>query len=210
MRNNPALKVQVFAPWRALAASRRSFARSRTPTLRVAGAVALTTLITNQPAHADSHPPGWPVRASIAMPFGDTWGSDRQHGFTWGFRAQLQGFPWEHGPAFGGYAELLIDAQTRGSTAVGISASAPIMRIKDALDWHVGAYGGFRWQTGDGRRVNLGVGTSLNLPFYFYQVGLGVRLDTSLHGSEVSAVALLVDVDVLPLLALFGYALGSK
>ena len=84
------------------------------------------------------------------------------------------------------------------------------MRIKDALDWHVGAYGGFRWQSGDGRRVNLGVGTSLNLPFYFYQVGLGIRLDGSLHGSEVSAIALLVDVDVLPLLALFGYAVGRK
>ncbi|HPH70362.1 MAG TPA: hypothetical protein PLF40_31650 [Kofleriaceae bacterium] len=176
-----------------------------------AAAVALLALTASpQPARADSHPPGWPVRGSIAMPFGDTWGSDRQHGFTWGFRAQLQGFPWEHGPAFGGYAELLLDAQTRGSTALGISASAPIMRIKDALDWHVGAYGGFRWQNGESRRVNLGIGTSLNLPFYFYQVGLGIRLDGSLRGSELSAVALLVDVDVLPLLALFGYAVGRK
>jgi len=176
-----------------------------------AAAVALLALTASpQPARADSHPPGWPVRGSIAMPFGDTWGSDRQHGFTWGFRAQLQGFPWEHGPAFGGYTELLLDAQTRGSTALGISASAPIMRIKDALDWHVGAYGGFRWQNGESRRVNLGIGTSLNLPFYFYQVGLGIRLDGSLRGSELSAVALLVDVDVLPLLALFGYAVGRK
>ncbi|MBP9086333.1 MAG: hypothetical protein KBG15_09440 [Kofleriaceae bacterium] len=169
-------------------------------------AVALpTTAVAEKPL------PAWPVRFNIAMPLGGTWGSDRVHGFSWGFRAHGQGFVTPRGPAFGAYAEMLLDVRTNSAVTTGVSASVPVLRIVDAIDWSVTAYGGLRWiDNDDQRRINLGVGTSLNLPFYFYQTSVGVRVDTTLRDSKFSSVALLVDLDLLALIALYAYAVGAQ
>lgn len=161
-------------------------------------------------ALAEKNPPGWPVRLTIAMPFGNTWGSERLQNFSWGFRAHGQGFVTPRGPAIGAYIEMLLDASTNSAVSTGVSASVPVLRIVDAIDWNVTAYGGPRWSGNDDlRRFNLGVGTSLNLPFYFYQTGFGVRVDTTLRDGKFSSVALLFDLDLLALIALYAYAGGG-
>jgi hypothetical protein len=163
-------------------------------------------------ALAEKNPPGWPVRLNIAMPFGNTWGSERVHGFSWGFRAHGQVFLQPRGPSFGAYAEMLLDARVNSAVSTGVSASVPVLRIVDAIDWHVTAYGGLRWTDDDDdqRRINLGVGTSLNLPFYLYQTSVGLRVDTTLRDGKFAAVAVLADLDLLALIALYAYAVGAK
>ncbi len=176
---------------------------------RLLAAILVVSLPTT--AWAEVPQPAWPVRLTIAMPIGSTWGTERVHGFSWGFRSHVQAFIKPHGPALGGYLEMLLDAKTHGATSAGLSAGLPVLRIVNAIDWNVTAYGGLRWiNNEDAHRINLGIGTSFNFPFYLYQAGLGVRVDTTLRNGSFSAVSLLVDVDLVLVLGLIGYAAGSK
>ena len=55
-------------------------------------------------ALADSKPPAWPVRANVSLPLGASWGRERVHGFTWGFRGTLAAYPFDDGRGAGGFA----------------------------------------------------------------------------------------------------------
>ncbi len=71
-----------------------------------------------------------------------------------GFRAHDQVFSNPHNPAFGAYAEMLLDARINSAASTGVSVSLPVLRIVDAIDGSVTAYGGLRWSGYNDQRVS--------------------------------------------------------
>lgn len=149
----------------------------------------------------------WPVRLNLSTPLGTTWGTERMHGATWGLRAAATVYPTNHGVAFGASAEMLLDFETHGMSTFATHVTMPLADF--GAQWRVGAYGGVRFasEPGDDEpRFVAGVLTQLAVPAYLYEIGLDVRLDATLRRDELSAGSLLVDVDLLALVAAVGAA----
>ncbi len=144
------------------------------------------------------------------MPLGHTGGSEKLHGFTWGFRGSVNAYPVGR-LALGGYAEMLLDAETHNMSSFGGSIAHPVrtwtLGPRSFLDWRVGAYGGVRY-SGEGNdpdaRFATGVFTDLALPAYLYEVRVGLRIDGTFYDG-LTATMILVDLDIAVLLAAFAY-----
>jgi hypothetical protein len=160
--------------------------------------------------------PDWPFRLNVTMPLGHTWGSERLHGFTWGFRGSGHVYPTGRGAGFGGYAETLLDTETHSLWSFGASASHPVhsFELDDTwgMDWRAGGYGGVRY-SGEGNdddpRLAVGAFTELNVPAYLYEFRTGLRVDGTFHGG-LSAMTIALDLDLIGLLGLMAWAAGSK
>jgi len=165
-------------------------------------------------ALADSKPPAWPVRANVSLPLGASWGRERVHGFTWGFRGTLAAYPFDDGRGAGGgvFADDLIDANTHSFGTYGLLATVPFASF-DWFDVRAGAYGGLR-RSGEGgddaRRLGTGLTAELALPAYLYDFRVGLRFDATFDGRGMSSRSFLVEVDVVALLGLFGLAAGAR
>ena len=161
-------------------------------------------------AHAEAGPPAWPVRANVSMPLGSTWGREKLHAFTWGFRPALLVYPTStgHGFGFGAYAEYLIDARTHTMWSYGAMATVPVVSF-DIFDVRVGGFAGPRG-SGDGndhvRRLVLGALSELVVPAYLYDFRVGIRLDGTFDDRGMSATALLFELDLVAVAGLFAYA----
>lgn len=156
----------------------------------------------------------WPVRAHIAMPLGSTLGHDHLQGFSWGFRGVLQAYPTSgfRGIGVGGFAEMLIDAETRSWSTFGAVFTAPLF----PWPWggfRVGGAVGARYR-GDadtrGAALSLAATIEFMVPAYLYDLGLGLRADATIDETGVAAVSLLVDVDVAVLVVALGAAGGFR
>jgi hypothetical protein len=151
-------------------------------------------------------PEAWPVRVSFSTPIGYTLGSERLHGFTWGFRAAAHAYLNERGGAFGGYAEFLWDTHMHSLSGLGFSTSFPVSRIELAeggwaTDWRVGGYGGWRWSgEDDDTRFGGGVFTELSLPLYLYDLRVGLHVDGTIHAGDWSATNIGLDLDFVSLI----------
>lgn len=166
---------------------------------------------TAPPRRPPSRPPAvWPVRLHLALPLGSTFGEDHLQGFTWGFRAVAQTYPTagHRGFGVGAFAELLFDARTRQYGTWGAVFSGPIwnwswvgLRTGATLGWRTRDDAGLR-----GAAVSLAAFVEVVMPAYLYDLGLGLRVDTTLDRTGVAAVTLLVDVDLAVLLAAFALA----
>lgn len=156
----------------------------------------------------------WPVRAHIAMPLGSTLGHDHLQGFSWGFRGVLQAYPTAgfRGIGVGGFAEMLIDAETRSWSSFGAVVTAPVV----SWSWgglRAGGAAGARYR-GDadprGPALSLAATFEFVVPAYLYDLGLGLRADATIDETGVAAVSLLVDVDVAVVIAMLGAAGGFR
>ncbi len=142
----------------------------------------------------------WPVRLNIAMPLGYTGGTEALHGFTWGFRASASVHPHEHGLGLGAYAEVLLDTETDQLATLGVAADYPVKQL-GGIDWRVGGNGGLRTSDHDNdKRSVWGVSSAIALPFYLYELRLGLRFEATVHGGAISAESVLVDVDLVALI----------
>ncbi len=177
------------------------------PALGFAVAVALFAVAPPASAAESSSPAlasAWPVRVNLALPLGATYGTDDLHGFTWGVRSTLMAYPTASGRGFGvgGYGEMLIDSTTRSSWTLGGTASLPIAQWEWG-DLRVAGHGGYT--TNDVRRgISFGIGAAVQLPFYFYDVQLGVRVTNTVSEGGHFGTSLLCDLDLGVLLAAYG------
>lgn len=152
----------------------------------------------------------WPVRVHLSMPLGSTFGHDHLQGFTWGFRGTLQvyptpGFRWV---GIGGFAEMLLDAETRQYTTFGGVLSGPVASWSWG-DLRAAGTAGARYR-GDadprGAALELGAQIELVLPAYLYDLSLGLRVDTMIDETGLVATSLMVDVDLAVLVLMLGAA----
>lgn len=164
------------------------------------------------PRARESSPPfaSWPVRVHLSMPLGSTFGHDHLQGFTWGFRGTLQvyptpGFRWV---GIGGFAEMLLDAETRQYTTFGGVLSGPVASWSWG-DLRAAGTAGARYR-GDadprGAALELGAQIELVLPAYLYDLSLGLRVDTMIDETGLVATSLMVDVDLAVLVLMLGAA----
>ena len=66
----------------------------------------------------------------------------------------------------------------------------------------IGVHGGIRASDhDDDRRAVIGISSHVALPFYIYELCLGIRFETTVHRGSISAESVLVDVDVIALIA---------
>lgn len=170
----------------------------------------LTLVLAPGLARAESGPPAWPVRANVSMPLGSTWGREKLHGFTWGFRPALLVYPTDRGRGFGfgAYAEYLIDARTHTMWSYGAIASAPVVSF-DMFDFRVGGFVGPRGSgegNDDARRLAVGTLAELVVPAYVYDFRVGLRLDGTFDDRGMSATSLLFELDLVAVAGLFAYA----
>jgi hypothetical protein len=161
---------------------------------------------TASPSHAMRDLPAWPVRVNVSMPLGSTWGRERLHGFTWGFRSALLAYPTAsgRGPGLGAMGDLLIDAKTHQMWSLGGVATFPVVKL-GPIDFRVGGIAGTRGSLepgDDGRRLLLGTVGELAGPAYLYDFRLAARLDATIDDAGVSATSLLFEVDVVAVLGL--------
>ena len=173
--------------------------------------VAIVVTCLSATAHAEQ--PAWPVRANLSLPLGYTAGTDRLHGFTWGFRLAVNAYPTRRGLALGAYTEVLIDTLPRTMFSIGAAASTRVHTFGDAVDLRLGAYGGLRWsgeRDDDDTRIVTGLQGSFELPFYLYDLRAGARVDATFTRGAWTATTIVFDVDVLALIAVFGRAYGGK
>lgn len=178
---------------------------------------AATLLLRPGEARADRGPDAWPVRVNLALPIGDTFGSDRFHGFTWGLRAAVEAYPDEkaRGVGFGPFGEVLWDAKTHSRWTLGGGVSTPLVS-GDHVAWRIGALAGWTSSgdgTADGRtrsELTLGVGTHVAVPFYLYDFRLGVQLRTSVSSDGFSCTTALFDLDLVGLIGAVGIANGRR
>ncbi len=176
-----------------------------------ASSTAATTPATPPRARASSPPfASWPVRVHLSMPLGSTFGHDHLQGFTWGFRGTLQvyptpGFRWV---GIGGFAEMLLDAETRHYTTFGGVLSGPLASWSWG-DLRAAGTAGARYR-GDadprGAALELGAQIELVLPAYLYDLSLGLRVDTMIDETGLVATSLMVDVDLAVLFLMLGAA----
>ncbi len=158
----------------------------------------------------------WPVRLNVSMPLGYTFGSEKLHGFTWGFRGIAHAYPTGRGIALGGYAEMLIDTQTHSMSSFGGSVSVPVRgyELDESwdMDWRVGGYGGVRYSS-EGNdpdaRLATGMFTELAIPAYLYEFRIGVRIDGTFHDG-LSSTSILLDLDLIGLIGLVAWGAGGK
>ncbi len=152
----------------------------------------------------------WPVRVHLSMPLGSTFGHDHLQGFSWGFRGALQVYPTRgfRGVGVGGFAEMLLDAETRQYATFGGVVTGPIV----SWPWgglRAGGMAGARYR-GDadprGAALELGAQVELVVPAYLYDLSLGLRVDTMIDETGLVATSLLVDVDLAVLVAMVGAA----
>jgi len=167
-------------------------------------------LLLGRVAHADE--PRWPIRLNVAMPFGYTAGHEALHGFTWGFRAAATVHPARDGLAVGGYAEMLLDADTDALDSFGVTAAYPLIRHDDCcFEWRAGLSAAVRTSDSDNdKRGVFGVSTHVAMPFYLYELRVGVRFEATEHRGSLSAESVLIDVDLLAIAGIFGLAGGIK
>lgn len=180
-------------------------------------AIATVALVHPGEARAEHGPAAWPVRLNLALPVGDSFGSDRFHGFTWGLRGSVDVYPTDkaRGAAFGPFGEVLWDAKTHSRWTLGGAAYTPLLSGSVA-DWRIGALGG--WTTsGDGtptsprrNELTLGIGTHVALPFYLYDFRFGIQLRTSVSRDGFTCTTALVDIDLVALLGLMTYASSRR
>lgn len=163
-------------------------------------------------ARADRAPEAWPVRSNLSLPLGDTFGAMRFQGFTWGFRASVDVHPTDagHGVGFGPFGEVLLDQETHSRWTLGSEVYAPLMS-GGGVDWRIGGLAGWTSTadaTNGGTRneVTFGVGTHVAVPAYLYDFRIGVQLRTSASRDGFTCTSVLVDLDLVALLALAGYA----
>jgi hypothetical protein len=155
----------------------------------------------------------WPVRINVSMPFGYTSGDEDLHGFTWGFRGSVNGYPIGR-LAVGGYAEMLLDAETRSMSSFGGSVAYPVktwpLKPGWSADWRVGVHSGVRYM-GQGptaeTRMVAGIFTEFVIPAYLYELRFGVRVDGTFDDG-LTATTMVVDIDIALLLGLLGRAYG--
>jgi hypothetical protein len=154
------------------------------------------------------------VRLNVSLPLGYTFGRDQLHGFTWGFRASGDLYPTSsrRGVGFGPYGEVLLDARTHSLWTLGGTVTAPVLRT-DWVDVRTGAFVGRSSKgTRSGGDTGLAVGALayVALPAYLYDFRVGVRIQGVLSEGSLSSTSLLVDVDLIGLLGVIGWAAGSK
>lgn len=177
--------------------------------------VLLALGLVTHPAAAEQAPPAWPVRLNVSMPFGNTFGREEMHGFTWGFRPALIAYPSHagHGPGLGFFGEYLIDAKTHAMWSLGGLGSVPVASF-DIFDLRIGglvAQRGSAEGNDDARRLLLGALTELTVPAYLYDFRVGLRFDGTFDDEGVSATSLLLEVDVVAVLGLVMYgASGAR
>lgn len=176
----------------------------------------LVTLVTGVGVRAACADEEWPVRLNVSMPIGYTFGSERLHGFTWGFRGSANVFPAGRELAVGGYAEMLLDTRTHSLSSYGASMSYPVKSYKLesnwAMDWRLGGYGGVRY-SGEGTdhdtRLATGVFTELAVPAYLYEFRIGLHIDGTFSGG-LSATTIVLDLDLALLVALAARGAGGS
>lgn len=162
------------------------------------------------PARPSPPTPTWPVRFNLSVPLGSTFGSRRFDGFSWGFRGVVQAYPAPQGRGIGvgGFAEILFDADQNSQATFGAVVTRPLAGWSWG-DLRAGLNVGARF-LGEGSTSRTAVGAGVHLgvtvPAYLYDFSLGVRLDATIDNAGVSAMAVLVDVDLAALLAAFAAA----
>ncbi len=184
------------------------FVSQRTLALTLGIALGVASLAVGGPASAaETASPtvasAWPVRLNLALPLGTTYSSDDLHGFTWGVRSTVTAYPTASGRGIGlgGYGEMLADARNRTSFTLGGHASMPVVQW-DWGDLRVAGHAGY--MTNDVRKgLSFGLGAALQVPFYLYEVQLGVRVSNTVSEGGHFGTSVLCDVDLGVLLAAY-------